>query len=131
MEYNEVAAKWWADKLRDIVPSHFFNGDESQRGKKERCFAVIAAREEIKDGTTIDYFEKKLAEAIKERVEKEGMLVVSVEFVPNLFMGKIADETGINQHCFPWKTIMTITKEKIELKSGYYATVETIFMKEK
>ena len=127
MEYNEVAAKWWGDTLRNIVPSHFYNGDESRRGQMERFFAVIAARKEIKDSKTIDSFEKKLAEAIKERVDKEGMLVVSVEFVPNHFLGEIAEETGINKHCFPWKTTMTITKEKIELQSGYYATIETIF----
>lgn len=131
MEYNKVAAKWWGDKLRNIVPSHFYNGDESKRGQMERFFAVIAARKEINDGKTIDAFEKKLAEAIKERVEKDGLLVVSVEFVPNLFLRKIAEETGINQYCFPWKTTMIITKEKIEIKSGYYATIETIFGGEK
>lgn len=131
MEYNEVAAKWWGDKLRNIVPSHFYNGDESRKGQMERFFAVIAARKEINNSGNVDAFEKNLAKEIKERVEKEGRLVLSVEFVPNLLLGEIAKETGINQHCFPWKTTMIITKEKIELKSGYYSTIETIFGCEK
>ena len=131
MEYNEVAAKWWGDKLRNIVPSHFYNGDESRKGQMERFFAVIAARKEINNSGNVDAFEKNLAKAIKERVEKEGRLVLSVEFVPNFLLGEIAKETGINQHCFTWKTTMIITKEKIELKSGYYSTIETIFGCEK
>lgn len=127
MEYNEVAAKWWGDKLRNIGPSHFYNGDESKRGQMERFFAVIAARKEMSNSGDVEYFEKKLAEAIKEKIEKEGLVELSVEFVPNLFLGEIAKETGINQYCFPWKTTMIITKEKIEIKSGYYATKEIIF----
>ena len=71
MEYNEVAAKWWGDKLRNIVPSHFYNGDESRKGQMERFFAVIAARKEINTSGNVDAFEKNLAKAIKERVENK------------------------------------------------------------
>lgn len=131
MEYNEVAAKWWADRLRNITPSHFYNGDESKNGKTERYLAVIAAREEITKSGNINSFEQRLAEAIKEKVEKEGTVIASVEFVPNLFLGEIAREAGINQYCFPWKTTMIITKEKVELISGYYAAKEIIFRSDK
>ena len=37
MEYYEVAAKWWTDKLRKIVPEHF--SGEDRVGPMEKLLA--------------------------------------------------------------------------------------------
>ena len=57
MEYNKVAAKWWADKLRNIGLGNFDNGE------------------------LIYLFEEKLADTIKENIETHGSMTLSVDYI--------------------------------------------------
>lgn len=105
MEYNKVAAKWWADKLRNIGMDNFDNSE------------------------VIDSFEKKLADIIKEHLESRGSMTLSVDYCPDYILGSIAQETGVSTNGFLWKTTMWVEKDKVSVKDGYTAPTNIIFPK--
>lgn len=127
MEYNKVAAKWWADKLRNIGPGNFNMGDDSSAGGIGMMLATMLALDNEPSSESIDLFEEKLAEIIKEQVEKIGSLILSTDYGPDYTLGKLANETGIDTTSFPWKTLMTIDKAHVSVSCGYGASSKIIF----
>ena len=130
MKYYEVAAKWWADKLRNIGPASFNNGDDSAAGGMVSAMATILAVEEKPAGNAADEFEKRLAEAIKEKMEGITYMRLSCDYNPCRMLYDIASEFNISASCFPWKTTMEITPERVNVSCGYGARFKTIYLKE-
>lgn len=127
MEYNKVAAKWWADKLRNVGLGNFDNGDSSSAGGLAMLLAGMLAMDTQPSGESIDFFEEKLAETIKEQVESRGSMTLSVDYGPDYILGSIAQESGVSTNGFPWKTTMWVRADKVEVSAGYAAPSETIF----
>ncbi len=114
MEYNKVAAKWWADKLRNVSLGNFNNGDSSSVGGLAMLLAGMLAMDTQPSGESIDLFEKKLAETIKEQVESCGSMILSVDYVPDYILGNIARESGVSPNGFPWKTTMWVRADIVK-----------------
>ena len=129
MEYNKVAAKWWADKLRKTGPGNFDNGDDSSAGGFAMILATMLAIKSEPSNESIDLFEEKLASTIKEHIETHGTLILSVDYGPDYILGNLANETGISTSRFPWKTTMWITENKVSVSAGYATSTKTIFPK--
>lgn len=127
MEYNKVAAKWWADKIRNVGPGNFDNGDTSLSGGITMVLATMLAMDSEPSGKTIDLFEEKLANTIKEHVETHGTMTLTVDYVPDQILGRLAKETGVSPNVFPWKTTMWIKNNHVSVSSGYGNTSKTIF----
>lgn len=127
MEYYEVAAKWWADKLRNVGPGHFNNGDDSSTGGIGMMLATMLASKTQASNEKIDLFEKKLAETIKEEVEDRDSMTLSVDYGPDRVLGRLAEECAVSTNGFPWKTTMWIDKENVSVSSGYRSPEKTIF----
>lgn len=127
MAYNDVAAKWWADKLRNIGPGNFNNGDDSLAGGIAMILGSLIAMESEPSSKSIDLFEQNLADTIKEHVESSGPLILSVDYGPDALLGKIALKSGVNTNGFPWRTTMWIETEKVSVCAGYGAPTKIIF----
>lgn len=127
MEYNEIAAKWWADKLRNVGPGNFNNGDQSSEGGIAMMLATMLAIETSPNSDAIDLFEQKLAEEIKERNSFGGTLILDVDYGPDMILGNIAKETGVSTTGFPWKTTMWITDEEVAVCCGAGSQRQIIF----
>lgn len=127
MEYNKVAAKWWADKLRNVDPGNFDNVDNSSVCNLVIILATISALDSEPSSKAIDLFEEKLADTIKEHVENHSSMTLSVDYGPDYILGSIAHETGVSTNVFPWKTTMWIQKDKVSISAGYAAPTKTIF----
>lgn len=127
MEYNNVAAKWWADKLRNLGPGSFDNGDNSPASSFAMIFATMLATDLKPSSKAIDFFEEKLADVIKEIIETDGYLTLSVDYAPDYILSSIAQETGVSTDVFPWKTTMRIEKDKVSVSAGYAAPYKTLF----
>ena len=127
MKYYEVAAKWWADKIRNVGPANYNNGDNGVRGGMAMMMATMIAVDKAPSNVSVELFEKKLAEKIKESVESRGQLSLDCDYGPNMLLGNIARETEIDPMSFPWKTNMHITPDKVQVSFGYGAGYETIF----
>ena len=129
MEYNRVAAKWWADKLRYVSPTNFDNGDNSKTGAYTMMLATVLALDSETSLESIDLFEEKLANKIKEHVEAYGSLTLSVDYAPDDILSSIAYETNVCTNGFPWKTTMWIREDDVSVSSGYAVSIKNIFIK--
>ncbi len=127
MDYNKVAARWWADKLRNVEPGNFDNGDKSGAGSFAMLMYSMLAMSKQPATETIDKFEERLAETIKEQVEARGSMTLSVDYGPDDILGSLAQESGVSTNGFPWKTTMRIETNKVSVSAGYAAPVENIF----
>lgn len=127
MEYNKVAAKWWADKLRNVGPGNFDNGDSSSTGGMAMILATMLAMDTQSSEEAIILFEKRLAETILDQVEQHGSMVIRVDYGPDYILSDLAQETGVSPNGFPWKTTMWIVKDKVTVSAGYGAPRKVIF----
>lgn len=118
MEYNKVAAKWWADKLRNVKPGNFDNGGSGDVDFWAMMLGTMIAMNTQIPAKSIDKFEECLSETIKKEVDDCGYLTLSVDYGPDYILGKLAKETEISTNIFPWKTTMWIKKDKISVSSG-------------
>ena len=130
MEYYEVAAEWWANKLRNVSLSNFDNGDDSFFNRMAMILAASLAVEAKTPDEAIDLFQKKLADTVKKFVESHDVrMILSVDYGPDHILSKVAEETGVGMERFPWKTTMWISQDKVSVSAGYAAPVETLFQK--
>lgn len=129
MEYYEVAAKWWADQLRDgnARTKKSVIGDGSYADQLLTLQGIAEALDDNTPSENIDVFEKLLAKRIKEVVEKKGGMALVVYFGPDLILEEIARETGCSTARFPGRAEMDIWKELVRVKVGYGANEVTIF----
>lgn len=127
MEYNKVAAKWWADRLRNIEVDNFNIGEKNDVGLFAMIFGASFAINKKPSASNINKFEELLAETIKEQVEVRGSLILSCDYHPNYILEDIAQKAGISKDVFPWKTTMWITKDKVTVKARYNLANKKIF----
>lgn len=127
MEYYEVAAKWWAEKVVNAGPANFNNGDESQAGGIAMILASIFAMENAPNKEAIEAFDKELAKVIKNKVEEKGSLMLDCDYAPDAILSSVATQTGVNPSGFPWKTTMDIRPDKVEVSFGYGTDWKTIY----
>lgn len=126
-KYNEVAAAWWANKLRNITPACYNNGDESRVGGMGMMLAFLVADKRRPEEEKVDAFEKELAEKIKQQVEEFGRLYISCDYAPDDTLTELAYAHEIETGCFPWKTSMWISKEEVKVSPGYAWNTITIY----
>ena len=117
MEYYEVAARWWTDKLRKVAPEHFsYNG---RVGSMEKLLASYFPHMDELSDEYFDLFEKKLADIIKDNVESFGFMLLLTNYNPDVsLLGNIARESGIDTNRIPHETTMWIYKEKVSVMYG-------------
>lgn len=126
MEYYEVAAKWWTDKLRKVEPEHF-----SYNGRVDSMAKLLASyfppMTEPSD-ESFDLFEKKIADIIKNKVERLGYMILFTHYNPDVsLLGGIAIEVGIDPIRIPHNTDMWIYKEKVSVRYGNDPLYKRIF----
>ena len=115
MQYYEAAAQWWVNKIENVTTSHYEPEVNSELGAllMVKAFEVVnnlsdSYRDDVK-------FEIDLAQIIKAKVEKEGILILEVDYAPDSILEEIAVRNGVNTLVFPWKTKMYITEEKVRV----------------
>lgn len=121
-----IAAKWWADQLRGGRPK-LDNGDDSRTGDMVAVIAMMtqASRPRL-DPETIDAFETVLAA----RIEHDGIGYISVDYDPDIVLSECARSVGLTLGMtdLPWRTSMWIDVDRVTVRCGYGAQVETLFI---
>lgn len=119
MEYNKVAAKWWADKLRNPNLGSFDNGDDSSTGGFAMILGLMNAMNRQVSDENVSNFENELAELIKESVESRGTMYLDCDYGPGYELSDLASKHSIDPSLFPWKTQMHISSEVVKVSCGY------------
>lgn len=122
----EVAAKWWADCLRNPPPQN--NGDSIQSGMMTMLSEMKGPIPEI----NIQKFQDELfGWLIRER---SGRLVtmLDVDYGPCRELCDATAKAGIDfrDFVFPVKTIMWIKPGMVQISCGYGSPVEAIYKKD-
>ncbi len=98
-EYIKVAAKWWADGLRNL-----------------HCGIC-----------NIDLFETSLAQAIEKETSRCPYFSITTDTYPCTFLTDIAKSCGISPRAFPWKVIMNFNRERVSVSCGYGVKPEVLY----
>lgn len=137
----QVAAKWWADKLRTgFVPD---NGSAEEEGtvanlKETNPLAssiFSLAREADEAQLTpekIDAFEEALAEGIEDLIGKaygDYGSTFGVDYHPDRILSDALAEAEIHESMttLPWKTTMRVLPGSVKVGDGYGAAFQEIF----
>lgn len=124
-EMAEVAANWWAEQIKAPI---YDNGDDSLNGfiamEMLRESKIKATEEQAKE------FKLKLKEYIENEIKKHSYFCIGVDYGPQIDMGNIAEDCGINLLAFPIKTNMWILTEEqtIKVRLGYSGEIEYLYI---
>lgn len=130
IKYNEVAAKWWGEKIRNVKLKNYNNGDPSDVGAVAMILMTMLAVDKQASNDEVDLFELKLAQAIEKAVnDHDGYLNFGVDYGPDSILADTANECGISPTLFPWKTYMLIENGKVSVSNEYGLQYRQIFPK--
>lgn len=131
MDYSEVAAKWWVNKLRSIFAgqANYNNGVPGVLGIYVATGQAEEASATTPNPENLDKFEKLLAEEIRNQIPTAfmGELILSVDYNPDGILLELAKKCQISTKGFPYKTTMWIKEKQILLKDGYVGPIRKIF----
>lgn len=106
MKYYEVAAKWWADNIRNT--------------KDESCSSNY--------NELIKLFEKRLAEIIKDYVDKNGHMILENDKKTDNMFAKLTKRTGININSIPENISMIIRPYNVTIYTDTIGNYKTIYL---
>ena len=124
-EVAEQIANWWADKICGRVK--FDNGDDSETGFMTSMLATMLAK------PTTDEQREKFVKALSGRIEGKEYLMLSVDYHPDEILRESAEEAGISEGNFPWKTYVIMDRcfgeegYRIRARHGYCAEPEILY----
>lgn len=125
VKYYTVAAKWWADKLRNVTPAHFPNATKIPKGDLAVILASNINTDTQLSANEIGNFEKMLAKVIRDRVETYGSISLRTAYEPDCILTTIAKETGVSPQRFPCQSSMLVTPSVIKIwTSSNFETIE-------
>ena len=135
MEYYEVAAKWWADKLRD--PPKETPKDLSSFTDEDYEAFFMRRYQRIELGDTkerIDKFQEILSESIKKEVEAKEEIIIAVDFMisyifgeqsistriypPSFFFQEALEKANISWLNIPLRGIMWVSSKEVTVTRG-------------
>jgi hypothetical protein len=125
-EFVKVATEWWANAITS--PTLDNKCDDILQ-----FLAQISARD-MKNYSEEDIitFKKVLADEIIKTMNEWGECRLSVDYNPCLELAAAGKLIGVNSMIgYPWKTIMNISKEKVEVAVGVASSFNTLWEKEK
>ena len=130
MQFNEAAARWWANQLKNPGLGSFNMGDDSnpERREKLEALGLQIALDKKASRKKIDSFEKLLAKEIERRVPtKFDALFLSCKYHPDELLCSIAVHCGVDPDLFPWNTSMTVHTDCITISRGDSQPTNLIF----
>lgn len=123
-----AAVGWWADA---IYSPTFDNGDKSRTGDMASLLATLLSASDPVTKDQAEAFKLALAELLMEKMKTQFSFDIYVDYHPDRILVDAATRAGIrNTSCFPWKTYMSITPERVEVRAGYGKPYETIWTKD-
>lgn len=119
MEYYQVAAKWWADKLREIKVENFSIGEEGTIGYIAQLMGYMIAKESKPTEDAINSFESILAQEIKQNVEQfKHAITLEVDYHPERRLCYAAKKANLDANCLPKMVVMRADQYVVTVRVG-------------
>ena len=119
-----VAARWWAERI--VGNTRHDNGDTNLSS----AFAMwmADAGQEKPSIAQIITFEAAVIRGIEEYPHQD-LVGLCCDYGPGGILHDAAEEAGINELNFPFKTNMFVAKDRVRVSAGYAQPYETIWEK--
>lgn len=116
------AVEWWANSLER---PKFDNGDPPPTGGTTMALAMMAAAGSDPQAESLDTFKCVLADKIRINAVRHNLdVTMGVDYHPDLMLSEAANEAGISDMRFSWKTQMWITRDgRVRVSQGYAAPI--------
>ena len=123
-EIAQVAAKWWADKLRYGTVQN--NGEDMQ----SLMMTLLSMRGSKRNEEDIQRFEDVLAELIDQQLAMRGGAYLRVDYHPEGLLRDAAEEANIDvSFALPVKTSMRVDSGTVMVAEGYGAEEKQLYPK--
>lgn len=127
-----IAAKWWADKLRSgETPSRNYTRSTAELNPMEAGYVMLSAKAAHYPGYQIDAFEAALATVIAHEMRERNTVFVASDYGAGHLLReacKIVEMPNIDDH-LPWKTVVWVEADKVQVREGYGAPVEIVWQR--
>ena len=121
-EIAQMAADWWTEKISKF--HHHDNGAYDKTNMVANALADILYKRPYEE--QVEMFREKLKERIL-KFKDDDKVWLGVDYNPCTILFNIANECGIDEMCFPFKTDMVVTSSYIRVSDGYGKPWEYIF----
>lgn len=135
-----IAAKWWADCLREPGEVRHDAGD-AYINAVTNAIADTDSRNAAFESAAVDEFERATADRIQQQIDDYretwdyqrphiGSTTIRCDYHVHPLLQEAADEAGLeisSMTTFPVKTTMQIAPGEVRVSSGYQAEFETIW----
>ena len=125
-EQADRAAKWWSDQLQKKGFKNLYRVDE------EGIDLVLALEAKLQEKEITDRivrFEQLLSEKIQTEIADERGVTLKVDYHPEDLLAEAWEESSTEADRgfgrFPWKTQITVYKDRIVLDDPYFYNAET------
>lgn len=118
-----VAAEWWAKEISGYTRHD--NGDSSLSSSFAMLLADIG--QEAPNEEQVETFKAAVIKGIEEYPHQDLVGVdLCCDYGPGGILHDAAEEAGINELNFPFKTNMFVAKDRVRVSAGYAQPYETI-----
>jgi hypothetical protein len=127
-EISQIAAEWWADVIQS--PKFDIGDDSSVQG----LYIMLLAEKLVKPVS--EESKKRFIEYLSNSIEKElnkgkKTIFIDVDYSPNFILSEAAKIAEISSNNFPYKTIMAVSSNHIEVKYGYTSEFKSLYSNKK
>ncbi len=132
---SEIAAKWWADFLRQPKELDDLGSDPASKALAKNVGFLKGLINETNSREVIDRFEVALCEIIKANLKKESdsrsPVFLGVDYHPDAMLNDAADLAGANiEVSLPCKTRMWVYQDHVDVVHGYGAEKAVLYADE-
>ena len=110
-EVAQIVAKWWADKICGNVK--FDNGDPSETGLLCMGLASMCVKEVTEEQR------QKFIDTLSGMLEEKDYIYLGVDYAPGRLLREAAEQCGISENNFPWKT-STVSQRDFKAEGDVY-----------
>lgn len=123
----EAAVNWWADKLTACKQSGL--SAEERRDPANQSYQLAEMLMILSKPKVTNEQIDKFKESLSTQIEAKKPYCLSVDYGPDMVLGRALADAGIDagMGTLPIKTTMWLDDDKVTVRYGYGAPVETIF----
>lgn len=124
----DIAIEWWADRV--CKPKFDGLTEQERQDPANDAYKFAEGLALLLVEPVTDEQRERFKNALREEMQSSEFLsnpVLRIDYHPNQVLAKAAEQAGISENNFPWKTWMHFWNDgAVECATGYAAPVEVL-----